>query len=137
MKRYILSAEFSRWKVPDNSETLQETMTHIVELESEEEARTRLESMIIERMSSRPGWTYELLNSSYREFSEESNTTLPTDIDTQMTVTSEEESVVPAYITEMTIIPEEEVIHPTVLDQIPLPEAETDPNNIDPDPIQS
>lgn len=135
MKRYILSAEFSRWKVSDQSETRQETMTNVVDLESEDEARTRLESMIIERMSSRPGWTYELLNSHYREFSEESNTTLPSEIETQITVTSDEEPAVPAYISEIPILPEQENIPNLTADQVPLPDVETDQNSTEADQL--
>jgi hypothetical protein len=127
MKRFILSAEFSRWKVPDNSEIHHETMTNVVELESEEEARTRLESMIIERMSSKPGWTYELLSSGYKEFSEESNTTLPSEVDPQFTITAIEEPLVPDYISEMPILPEQEIIQTATPDQMPLPDIEADP----------
>lgn len=80
MKRYILSAEFIKRKV-DEPEPQKDAMNYVVELVSEEEAKTRLETLIIERMSSKPGWTFELVDSSYAEFSDESSsTTLPEDL---------------------------------------------------------
>lgn len=78
MKRYVLNAEFLRWESSDKSESKKEVMTYVVELETDEEAQTRLDSLIIERMSSKTGWTYVLVNSSFAEFNESMDITSPT-----------------------------------------------------------
>src|SRR5688572_29987024 len=90
MKRYVLNAEFVKWKTTDRSESDLDSMTYVMELESDDEAKTRLDTLVIERMSSKPGWSFMLLSSGFSEFSGESDTTV-TDEVTQFntTVTSD------------------------------------------------
>lgn len=68
MKRYDLSAQFVRWQ--GHSELLGEPdgFRYVLELESDDDASTRLDTLIIDRMASRPGWSYKLLNAGYSEF---------------------------------------------------------------------
>ena len=133
MKRYILSAEFIKWKL-DDPESQKDTMNYVVELVSDEEAKTRLESLIIERMSSKPGWTFELVNSSFAEFSDESSsTTLPEDLKKEPV---SEESFIPDLITP--IQPGQEIsVNITDEGQEILPDQENGEDNIDPEQIQA
>ncbi len=68
MKKFTLSADFIKWNSTDENSTEADSFGYVIDLESEEEARIRLDSLIIERMSSKPGWTYKLLTSSLAEF---------------------------------------------------------------------
>ena len=68
MKRYNLSAEFVRWEGRANLDDQVDSFEYVVDVESEDEAQARLETLIIERMSSKPGWTYKLISSRYAEF---------------------------------------------------------------------
>lgn len=133
MKRYILSAEFLKWKV-DEPETQSDSMNYVVELVSDEEAKTRLESLIIERMSSKPGWTFELVNSSYAEFTDESSsTTLPQEVNQEPI---KEETFIPELITPIQPGEEISLIAPDT-EQVILPEQESHEEKIDPDQIQA
>lgn len=133
MKRYILSAEFIKWKL-DDPESQKDTMNYVVELVSDEEAKTRLESLIIERMSSKPGWTFELVNSSFAEFSDESSSsTLPEDLKSEA---ADEVPFIPDLITP--IQPGEEIpVNTPDPGQEILPDQEKSEDTIDPDQIQS
>lgn len=75
MKRYNLSAEFVRWEAHANLDEQVDSFEYVVEVDSEEEAQQRLETLVIERMASRPGWTYKLISSHCSEF-ESSSTAL-------------------------------------------------------------
>ena len=68
MKKYSLSAEFVRWEGTEESSSHPDSFMYIIELESDEEARVRLDTLIIERMASKPGWNYKLVNSGFVEF---------------------------------------------------------------------
>lgn len=68
MKKYNLSAEFIRWKGTDEDSGKPDSFVYIIELASDEEARVRLDSLIIERMASKPGWNYQLVRSGFSEF---------------------------------------------------------------------
>ena len=70
MKRYNLSAEFIRWEGDTDHSSEVDSFGYVMDLESEEEAQVRLNTLIIERMASKPGWSYKLLNSGYSEFQE-------------------------------------------------------------------
>lgn len=71
-----MNAEFIRWKTSNQHVIEEDSIQYVVELETDEEAQTRLDSLIIERMSSKPGWSYVLKSASFREFTEDSVTTL-------------------------------------------------------------
>lgn len=68
MKKYNLSAEFIRWEGTEENSGKPDSFVYIIELASDEEARVRLDSLIIERMASKPGWNYQLVKSSFSEF---------------------------------------------------------------------
>lgn len=70
MKRYNLSADFIRWEGDADHYNEVDSFGYVIDLESEEEAQSRLNTLIIERMASKPGWSYKLLNSGYSEFEE-------------------------------------------------------------------
>src|SRR5688572_20415721 len=70
MKRFNLSAEFIRWEGDIDHSSEVDSFGYVLDLESEEEAQVRLNTLIIERMASKPGWSYKLLNSGYSEFQE-------------------------------------------------------------------
>lgn len=68
MKKYNLSAEFVKWQGTAESSTEKDAFDYVIEFDSEEEAKVRLESLIIDKMSSRPGWSYQLLDSKISPF---------------------------------------------------------------------
>lgn len=68
MKKFTLSADFVKWDPADENSSEPDSFDYVIDLESEEEARVRLDALIIERMSSKPGWSYKLVNSSLGEF---------------------------------------------------------------------
>ncbi|MEO5907540.1 MAG: hypothetical protein ABIQ11_12490 [Saprospiraceae bacterium] len=77
MKRYNLSAEFVRWEANANLDDQVDSFEYVVEVDSEEEAQLRLETLIIERMASKPGWTYRLISSDVSEFSGAEQSSMP------------------------------------------------------------
>ena len=78
MKKYNLSAEFVKWEGTSETTSEADSFDYVIEFESEEEAKVRLEALIIDKMSSRPGWSFKLVDSKISEFpiSEEKNITL-------------------------------------------------------------
>lgn len=109
-------------------------MNYVVELVSDEEAKTRLESLIIERMSSKPGWTFELITSGFAEFSDESSsTTLPEDLNKEPV---HEGSFIPELITP--IQPGEEIsLNIQDSGQMILPDQDNSEDTIDQEQIQA
>ncbi len=70
MKRYNLSADFVRWEGDAEHANEIDSFNYVIELESKEEAEVRLNSLIIDRISSKPGWNYKVINSGLSEFPE-------------------------------------------------------------------
>ena len=68
MKKYNLSAEFMKWEGTSENGTERDSFDYVIEFESEEEAKTRLESLIIDKLSSKSGLGYKLSNSKVSEF---------------------------------------------------------------------
>jgi hypothetical protein len=81
MKKYNLSAEFVKWEGTSETSSEADSFDYVIEFESEEEAKIRLEALIIDKMSSRPGWSFKLVDSKISEFpiSDEKNITLLVD----------------------------------------------------------
>ena len=140
MKRYLLNAEFVRWKTTDRSESELDSMTYVMELESDEEAKTRLDTLVIERMSSKPGWSYMLLTSGYSEFSGESSTTTNFDLSLSTIYTPDldiAESTNPEFTAEIPLVPEELLIqNQPEGEAIHAPDQENPEINKDPDQLQ-
>ena len=138
MKRYIINAEFIRWKSSKQQEVENDSFQYVVELETDEEAQTRLDSLIIERMSSKPGWNYVLKQSAFTEFSGDSSSTLASD---QMGKT-DTNTFLPDFIPETQTLQQEEIhletesIQPDSLDQ-EIPEGEINKENLENDQLMA
>ena len=123
MKKYNLSAEFVKWEGTSETSSETDSFDYVIEFESEEEAKIRLEALIIDKMSSMPGWGYKLVDSKISEFpiSDEKNISLITDeqssLNKQPILTDQTNLSPPPEISEQ---PEAPIVNPT--DDINPPE---------------
>jgi len=89
MKKYNLSAEFIKWEGTSETSSEADSFDYVIELESEEEAKVRLEALIIDKMSSKSGWSYKLVNSKVSEFPISEHKDLTLAIDAQPVITDQ------------------------------------------------
>ncbi len=115
MKKYNLSASFVKWEGTAETSTEQDSFDHVIEFESEDEAKVRLESLIIDKMSSKPGWRYKLVDSKISEFP----------------LLQEQESTL--IINEQTMLSEQ----PSISEEPQAPGIESQDENIPPDQVSA
>lgn len=67
MKKYRLQAEFKLWNAQNPEAAGEDFIDYTDDFESLEDATIRLQSLVIDRMCSRKGWYYKLVNSNVSE----------------------------------------------------------------------
>ena len=67
MKKYRLQAEFKFWNGHNPEAAGEDFIDYTGDFECPEDARIRLQSLVIDRMSSRKGWHYKLVSSNVSE----------------------------------------------------------------------